>query len=312
MKSILKRIVGRISNGAFVIALAAVMSAVIFPTAAFASDGDRPLDPVTSSARLFLGSAKNPNSVNAGVARVTGTINLDETGPENSVVNLAIYPADEDWAAGALGPEGNLPSSYVPDASDHTLLTFKSTRTQRAADGAFDVTGDLTLIRVERSITADPSEAYSGPVYGSPVIYTVTEQATFTFSDPDSSSGTGSAVASQNSVLEVSGSSRIRHEDFKELSGAISGTNWPSVVAGEHCDASAVGEDYSGIKCTGTEIATRSADNCQAPPTIGEDYSGMVCALPAGDQTTIALDLRFSRPNNAATAEAISGDSAAQ
>lgn len=69
-----------------------------------------------------------------------------------------------------LSPEGSLPAGYVPDTTDQTLLTFKPT-SLRTGDGRLEVIGDLTLIRVERTVTTMPTEAYAGAVYGDPVIH---------------------------------------------------------------------------------------------------------------------------------------------
>jgi hypothetical protein len=234
--------------------------------------------------------------VNTGVARVTGKVKLDTNVPDNSIVDLSIYPADEDWGH-ALSPEGVLPTGYVPHATDRTLLIFKSTRILRTKNGKFEVVGDLTLTRVERAVTAVPTEAYAGAVYGDPVIHNETHEITFLF--PGLSTlllpGTLTPAASQNiGARESVGSARVGHEDFPELLGAIKGTNWPSVVQNRDCHTpSTVGEDYSGVQCTGTLIAATSDDNCRMPASVGEDFGGILCTPATGNQTTIVLDLKF-------------------
>jgi polyisoprenoid-binding protein YceI len=270
------------------------------------------LDSSSSNARLFQGSKANPDSVNTGVARVTGKIKLDTNVPDNSVFDLSIYPADEDWGH-ALSPDGALLTGYVPDATDQTLLTFKSTRILRTGNGRLEVIGDLTLTRVERTVTATPTEAYSGPVYGDPVIHNVTREITFLF--PSVSAARFSetltpAVQQTRGVLEVVGAARVDHEEFPELLSAIQDTNWPSVVRNEHCQAAyeGGGEGYSGAVCTGTLIAATHADNCQAAyEGGGEGYSGSVCTPPAGNQTTIVLDLKFLHKVPEPSLEAHSG-----
>jgi polyisoprenoid-binding protein YceI len=159
----------------------AILIAVILTTIsprAFADGGTWSLDSAASSARLFQGAAANPDSVNTGVARVTGNVKLDTNDLDNSVFNLSIYPADEQWGH-ALSPGGTLPSGYGPDTTDHTLLTFQSKRILRMANGKLQVIGDLTLTRVERSLTFTPSEDYAGPVYGDPVIRSETREVSF-------------------------------------------------------------------------------------------------------------------------------------
>ena len=293
--------------------LFSVMGTALSPAWASSDNNERSLDPTTSSARIFLGSAKNPDSVNVGVARVTGTVALDSNHPENSVVYLSIYPADEDWGA-ALSSEGKLPDGYVPDTSDHTLLTFKSERVVKTVDGKWEVTGNLMLTRVERNVTFDANEAYAGPVYGDPVIRTATQTVTFVF--PATGIGTLSpapTTGEKGQVFTLSASARISHEDFKELSPAISETNWPSVVANKSCETpSTIGEDYSGVNCSGTEIAVASVENCQVPGNVGEDYRGPICTPPDGDLTTIALELKLTKANVGASAEMVSGDHVGQ
>ena len=313
MTFLIKRLVRLTSNKGPAILLYA-LSSVMLPAQAAATDGGWSLDSSKSTAQLYLGSAENPDSVNVGAARVAGLVTLDANHLNSSVVDLSIYPADEDWGA-ALGPEGSLPLGYVPDTTDRTLLTFKSKRILEAADGSLRVIGDLTLTRVERSVTADPNEAYAGPVYGDPFIRTVTQEITFVFPNLNGAGVSGTQISTppeNRGVVDISASARIRHEDFKELSGAIAETNWPSVVANKHCEVpSTVGEDYSGAKCTGTAIAAAAAANCQIPASVDEDYSGPVCAEPAGDQTTIVLQLKLTnakvRPSTV-----LPGDSAAQ
>ena len=78
-------------------------------------------------------------------------MNLDTNDPDDSVFDLSIYPADEDWG-NAPTSDGILPTSYVPDATDQTLLTFRSTRIVRTGKGKLEVIGDLRLTRVEHTV----------------------------------------------------------------------------------------------------------------------------------------------------------------
>jgi polyisoprenoid-binding protein YceI len=309
MKLFISRMVGVVKSKALTVSLSIVMVAVVSP-AVFADSGTWSLDSFTSSARLFQGSRANPDSVNTGVARVTGKVKLDPNNLQNSVVDLNIFPADEDWEH-ALSPGGDLPTGYVPDATEHALLTFKSKRILKSVDGQLQVKGDLTLTRVERSITADPTEAYAGPVYGDPVIHTETREITFLFASLSAASGGPftPVVQQTNRTLEVSGSTRVGHEEFPELSSAIQDTNWPSVVQNERCRNSyeGGGEGYFGPVCTGTLIAATTHNNCHMPASAGaEDYSGAMCTPPAGDQTTIVLDLKLLQTGSEPPAETLS------
>lgn len=296
MKSSIIRIIGFTNSRAIFASFSIVLFAVI-STAAFAQGGTWSLDSATSDARLFQGSKANPDSSNSGVARVTGQVRLDANDLNSSVFDLSIYPADENWGR-ALDADGLLPAGFVPDPTDHTLLTFNSERVLRTNDGQLEVIGNLTLNRVERNVTMTPGEAYAGPVYGPPVVHTETREITFRF--PSSITGlqsgrsTPAALKSQ-SELELSGSASIGHENFPDLLGAIAQTNWPSVVQNERCvmPSTIGGEDYSGAQCTGTLIAATNHDNCAMPATVGDDYSGPHCTPPAGDRTTIVLDLKL-------------------
>jgi polyisoprenoid-binding protein YceI len=180
------------------------------------------LDSSRSNARLFQGSGATSESVNTGVARVTGKVKLDANDLDASVLDLSIYPADENWGH-VLSPEGALPTGYVPDTTDQTLLTFKSTRILRTGNGRLEVVGDLRLTRVERTVTATPTEAYAGPVYGDPVIHNVTREITFLFpsmSAAPMSESLTPAVQQTKGVLEIVGAARFDREEFPELLSA--------------------------------------------------------------------------------------------
>ena len=273
-----------------------VMLAAISPLA-FADGGTWSLDPKTSSARLFQGSTANPDSVNTGVARVTGKLRLDTNDLNNSVFDLSIYPADENWGH-ALNSKGSLPDGYVPDATDRTLMTFKSERIVKKGNDKLKVIGELTLTRVERSVTADANDGYAGPVYGNPVIHTETSEVTFLVN---------------KDAQSLSASARIIHEGFPELLTAIQATNWPSVVQNEHCQAAyeGGGEGYSGPACTGTLVAATHANNSAvAYEGGGEGYTGPVSTPRAGDQTTITLNLRMVRTSADGAVANLAGNTA--
>lgn len=276
-------------------AILSAFAACLVSSLAFAGD-TWTLDSSTSNARVFQSSRGHSFTVNTGVGRVTGKVKLDTNDPDNSTFDLSIYPADEDWGH-ALTLEGGLPAGYVPDATDHTLLTFTSTHIVRTDNGTFEVIGDLTLTRVERAATEVPTEAYAGAVYGDPVIHHETHEITFLFPSVNAAllQGPLTRVALQNTgAQELVGSARVSHEDFPELLDAIKETNWPSVIQNKDCHPpSTVGEGYTGAQCTGALIAARSDDNCHMPASVGEDYSGVLCSPATGNHLTIVLDLKF-------------------
>jgi polyisoprenoid-binding protein YceI len=286
-------------------------SAAFFITSLALASDTWILDSSKSNARLFQGSRASSDSLNIGVARVTGKVKLDTNDLGASFFDLAIYPADEDWRH-ALSTEGALPIGYVLDATDQTLLTFKSTRILRTGNGQLEVVGDLTLTHVDRNITASPTEAYAGPVYGDPVIHNETREITFVF--PSVSAGHLSgplapAILQKRGVLEIVGSARVDRGEFPELLTAIRETNWPAVVQNKDCHTpSTVGEGYSGAPCTGTVIAATRDNNCDVPGSAGEDYSGSQCTPASGNQTTIVLDLKFLHPAPEPSVGTLSGN----
>jgi polyisoprenoid-binding protein YceI len=287
MKSIIIRM--------FALSIVFTVMVVFISTVASAEDVIWSLDSSTSDAVLFQGSTTNPLSLNTGVARVTGKVSLGAD-LNHSVVDLSIFPSDENWAR-ALTQESDLLAGYVPDETDHTLLTFKSKRIVKTTDGRLELIGDLTLTQVQRSVSMVPSEAYAGPVYGEPVIHSETHETAFFFSSVNSQvlSRTSQAAALQTEKsIELSGSTHVYYEKFPQLLSAVRNTNWPDVVKDEECRMpSTIGEDYSGAGCTGTIIAASSKASCQMPASVGDDYSGPVCIPAAGNQTTIVLDLKL-------------------
>ena len=289
MKSHIVRTIGLATRGALAISLSIVMVAAV-SSAAFANSGSWSLDSNASDASLFQGSAANPHAVNTGMARVTGNVKLDTNDLDKSVVDLRIYPANEDWA-NALSIDGNLPAGFVPDADDHTLLTFKSKHIRTTADGGLDVVGNLTLTRVERSATIDPSEAYAGPVYSDPVVRTETREATFVIPGVNAALAPRSltpAAAENKDALQVSASARIGYEDFPDLFSALTETNWPLVVENGNCQIpSTISEDYSGALCTGPSIAATRDDT-----PIGRKQTTIVLHLKllyTGSEPSVAM-----------------------
>jgi len=272
-------------------------SAAFFVTSLALASDTWILDSNRSNARLFQGSRANSDSVNTGVARVTGKVKLDTNDLDTSFFELSIYPADEDWGH-ALSPEGTLPTGYVPDATDQTLLlTFKSARILRTADGKLEVIGDLTLTRLERTVTVTPTEAYARPVYGDPVIHNETHEIKFLFPSVSAEHLLGPltpAMLQKKGVLEIVGSARVEREKFPEPLNAIKATNWPTVVRNnDRRMPSTVGQDCDGATCTGTLVEATRYDNCQVPASVGDDYSGPQCTAATGNETTIVLDLKF-------------------
>ena len=268
-----------------------VISAMICVTPVAAQNTVWHIDAEHSTARLFLASAKNPDSsVNVGVARSSGVIIQNPGDSTTPTFNFTIYPADN-----TQNPASN---------PNYTVIHFKSTHVVPVDRENFRVTGDLTVTHVERVPTFDPTEAYAGAVYGPAVTDSVTQPAVFQFHRMSPSS-----VWSETEYkAEWSASSITFAEDFPELMKAVSTANWPTFVADERCTMpSTVGEDFSGGKCTGetVERTARADVHCEMPSTVGEDFAGEVCTETspvrlAANEVQMQLDLHLTRSESAA------------
>ena len=241
------------------------------------------IDSEHSTGRLFLASSSNADAtVNVGVARTNGLVTRNADDSAMPDFDFTIYPADKTASLERFQREQN--NDKPGNEPDYTVISFKSTRVVRVDKETFRVTGNLTLTYVQRLATFDPSEAYSGPGYGPAITDSVRQEAVFEFRQVDPSG----AQAAKKGNAEWFAVSTISGENFPELLEAVSATNWPTFVVGEHCVMpSTVGEDYSGSACTGetVEPAPRKDLHCETPTTAGEDYVGEVCtqASDAGE-----------------------------
>lgn len=237
------------------------------------------VDPQHSIARLSLGLESK--SLEVGLARVSGDVLFDSNDPAGPSVSLKITP-----------DQGSV--------ADSAEMSFTSERSALTNDGKLAVTGELSVTRIERSATMDPNEAYAGPVYGDPVAHTDTAQITFVFSDPRQRS----ADAGKMHFL---GASSVSREAFPQLLDAMTRDDWPTqLVNDEKCELpSTIGEDYSGVKCTGTVIAGVSNRVLPTGSTGGEGYFGFQPAVtPDRDRGSIALDLNLKQASAVSLADA--------
>jgi hypothetical protein len=239
----------------------------------FAAGRSWKVDSGHSEARISVGSPSNPNSQNVGVALADGKIDLTAGNPAASVVDLNLAAAS--------------------NGTSETKIAFKSTSAVEH-DGEVDVIGDLTLTRIERTATYNPSEAYAGPVFGEPVTHVVTRQVVFVFPSAE--------LAQQSATAKVSGTALIGRENFPELLPAINNVNWPPVVQNETCQAPSVGEDSAGPSCTG--VVAEAVDPVATLPSAGENYHGSEITAPAGNQVKIVLSLQLNGEGSAGATEA--------
>jgi polyisoprenoid-binding protein YceI len=275
-----------------------VLSGFIFVVPTPAQNTIWRIDSEHSTGRLFLASSSNPDAtVNVGVARTNGLVTRNADDSAMPDFDFTIYPADK--TASLERSQQERQTEEPGDDPDYTVISFKSTRVVRVDKETFRVTGNLTLTYVQRLATFEPSEAYSGPVYGPAIIHSVRQEAVFEFRQVDPSG----AQAAKKGNAEWHAVSKISGENFPELLEAVSATNWPTFVADEHCVMpSTVGEDYSGSTCTGETVAPapRKDLHCEIPTTVGEDYAGGVCtqtSSPVVTTDTAENRLRSSEPN---------------
>jgi hypothetical protein len=100
------------------------------------------------------------------------------------------------------------------------------------------VIGDLTLTRLERTVTATPTEIYARPVNGDPLIHNNTREITFLFPSVGAARLSESltlAVQQTKGVLEVVGAARVDLEELPELLSGIKEANRPPVVQNKDC-----------------------------------------------------------------------------
>ena len=114
-----------------------------------------------------------------GFGRVNGSMKIDDADPTKSSIVFRFYPAN--GMEPTIAESGKFLSQWVMNQANHTLVCFHSKSVERTADGRLQATGDLTITRVDRNVDITPTEAYSGPVYGPPIIHRVSREATFVF-----------------------------------------------------------------------------------------------------------------------------------
>ncbi len=275
-----------------------VLSSFIFVVPAPAQNAIWHIDSAHSTGRLFLASSRNPDAtVNVGVARANGLVTRNGDNSAIPDFDFTIYPADKTVSLEGFQPD--LQTEKPGNEPDYTVISFKSTRVVLVDKETFRVTGNLTLTYVQRLVTYEPSEAYSGPVYGPAITHSVRQEEVFEFREVDPSGAQGATKGNAEWIAV----STISGENFPELLEAVSATNWPTFVADEHCVMpSTIGEDYSGPACTGetVEPAPRKDLHCEMPTTVGEDYAGEVCTQTSSPVVTTDAGenrLRSSEPN---------------
>jgi hypothetical protein len=238
----------------------AAIAAVVFAGGAYAQNNVMRGDANGSFGRIYLESSGRPNAqLNIAVTGASGTVEEKANGAEPSAFSFVLHPASQS------GTEGS-----------STSITFKSKSVEKTGGGTYRASGELTASYVERSVSYEPGEAYSGAVYGPARRYTARNEATFEFRPvPHEDANGATAYTDWIASAEVSG------RTFPQLLQAVANTDWPEYVANERCNVPVpAGEDYSGPACTGEAIyrTERTDERCEIPSNIGgEGYFGEVC-----------------------------------
>lgn len=230
---------------------------------------------------------KSKIDVVLGFGRVNGEVKLDESDATKSHVDLHIYPATA--MSETIEENGSFKSQWLANLANQTLLCFHSRQVSRTADGKLQATGELKLTRVDRNVQADPNEAYAGPVYGPPIVHSVTRQVTFVFDAPSADTKGTTANAAR-----MTGTTAMTRENFPQLLKAVVNTYWPPLVQDAKCEpGSGNSEDYRGGQCTGTVLQPPALPQ---GPYAGarEDYPGPSdYNAVTGNELSIVLHMRL-------------------
>lgn len=237
-----------------------------------------------------------------GIARVSGKVNLNDADSSKSSFDFTMYPATS--AAPPIGEDGKILSRWLANLANHTLVCFHSKGFVRTADGRLRTTGNLVLTRVDRNVEYTPSESYAGPVYGPPMVHRMWREATFVFDAPAAAGASGQKNDPNVEIL-TSGSTKVIGEDYPQLLKAVLGTYWPPVVQDANCQTpAAVGEDFSGPRCTGTFLETSGLPE-EPRASVGEDYPGTSdFSAIAGNHLIISVHMRLKPASSEALAAA--------
>jgi len=107
---------------------------------------------------------------------VSGTFHLDAAAPEAGSIDITVKADSVDSASSKR--DQHLKSADFFSVKEFPEITFKSTGIKKAADGTFDVTGDLAFRGVTKSITAKVADTGTGEGRGGSKVAGI--EATFT------------------------------------------------------------------------------------------------------------------------------------
>jgi len=267
------------------------------PNSSVSTPGSWQVDTAHSDAQLVTDATtdygKTKLNATLGFARLNGRVVIDSGDPAKSSFDFRFYPATS--VSPVIDEDGKFLNHWLANLSNHTLVCFHSKRVVRTPDGRLQATGELAVTRVDRNVEADPTEAYSGPVYGPPMIHRVSREATFIFDFPATGNG------QKESSVKASGSTSMFREDFPQLVKTVVSTYWPTVVQDEKCQNPDPTEAYSGPQCTGTFLEAPGLPGNYAANAedigVSQDFNSIV-----GNHLNILVHLRLTPSSQSETA----------
>lgn len=110
------------------------------------------IDPIHSSVTVAV-RYMMVSTVRGRFSSVRGTLNFDPEKPERASAEIVIDAASID--TNDANRDGHLRSPDFFDAATYPEITFRSTNVERRPDGAFALTGDLTIRGTTKPATLD-------------------------------------------------------------------------------------------------------------------------------------------------------------
>ena len=253
------------------------------------------IDAGHSTASIFLAQSGDTDpGINIAVAIAAGTMEFDSADPSKFSLQLNIIPADQGDAL--LDPKGTLRPGAYASLSRYTVMSFQSKSAVRDQSGELQLTGDVTVIYVERETPSDWNIAYSGPTVITPVSKSATRTVTFTFDKSASEIAYGQKVG----WMEITGGGKIPLEDLPAMRFWLSNSVWPTLVEDRNCytpNYSVSMRDYHGAICTGNVVETKPRKRVADGSTSGLDYSGPRYETPQKiNEVRLVLDLKMREP----------------
>jgi polyisoprenoid-binding protein YceI len=134
------------------IAVAALLAAVALPGLALAEQATWNVDPAHTHAGFTVRHMVITN-VRGEFGKTSGVVRLDDQDPTKSNVEVTIDTTSINTGVDAR--DKDLRSENFFDVAKYPTITFKSTKIEKAGDGKYQVTGDLTMKGVTKPVVLD-------------------------------------------------------------------------------------------------------------------------------------------------------------